>query len=433
MGFDKMRIMPFGSQDGFMAQQLLHGADVGTRGQQLHREGVAEPVRAHACDTGQLAQPVHGFPDVLTASLGIPASRPEKIFRILGRQAHQCIDGIGVQLDLEGHAVFGDAHGQITLRRIQRGAAQNGHIRDAQPAIEKHVQESAGTSPDIGSGRQITGPNTVTGIEKPDDLLCSEWESRDIVRTRFAQSARRIAFDPATIHRETEEIAQMLDFLLHRAWSDGTLLAPTIKHRKINATDFAAGECMLQTRQSALIVREGGVSQIPSARIVHISFDSAAQTDARQRLSRWITRTSRTVRLLEHAETLPRAIPVARIKRLVDALSVEHSVRPYRAVAELIVAALSALRAGFQVAPVGFQHGITIPAHVANASHFSLVEYFRWFEGYTESVTCRKHLVTKATRCTLPWHVKSLKINGLVRANRLCRRFLRHGCDTEPA
>lgn len=172
----KMRVMLLGGSDGRVSEELLHGADVGTAGEQLDGEGVAEAMRVSVGYAGERAESLNRTAHVARAASHGGVVGPEKVVRMLGGEGDQRFDGIGMEQDFERHAgLLSRLQREVAGRGVKCGAAELGHVADTKAAIEEGIDEGAGAFTDVRSTSGVVAGQAIAGGDELAELLgCEE-------------------------------------------------------------------------------------------------------------------------------------------------------------------------------------------------------------------------------------------------------------------
>jgi hypothetical protein len=350
MRSNEMSVVLFSGLHGRVAQQLLDRPDVRPVGQQLHREGIAEPVRM-GVDAGYLPDSLYRPAHIFDARHHVAFPRPKEVFRVLRGQGGQGIGRRRVQKNLQPDPVFENAERQMP-GGSQGGTLQFSDVRNAEPAVEQYVHQGArAASHVLGFGRVVAGQ--VAGRrDQAADLISRERLSLEIVDKRHFQFSRGVFLTPSALLAPIEERAKRLQFLAPcaRGYRAGTLVGVErrrayCRHGLINER-FERG----QVSERLAVTGQGGRLQVSFLR----GGDEQANCSRDGGASRNLL--SLAVSVFQFRDPAQRPGCIRRPKTLADPLTVQHAVGPDRTPAKGVSLPFGEVRAVGKVAAVGGQH-----------------------------------------------------------------------------
>jgi hypothetical protein len=269
MRSDEMSIVLLGGSDGIMAQELLDCTDINSLGQKLHGEGISESVRPRILDTSQGSETPNSAPHILCAPYRIPASRPEEILRIPGRQRHQRLGGVVVKLDLQGHSGFGRADGKMPGSFIKGRPAEHGDIPYAQTTVKQGVYERARTAADERRRSWIGAADAVAGGDQFTDFLWRERRGGDIFGQGHSQATSRIVGHPLPILAPSEERAEMFKLFTSGPRLDFARVAKSSQGLNVDMGDRSFGRySVFQMGQGSPVAPRSGFSNVPGFHVL---------------------------------------------------------------------------------------------------------------------------------------------------------------------
>lgn len=371
MGCYKMRIMPLGSPHGLMAEQELHGANVGAVGEQLDGERVAEAMRPRA-DAGKGSQACDRAAEVLSAGDRISPACPKEVGGISGRERFQRLGGVRVQQHFQRDAGLHDSQRQVRFaadRPIKGRAAELGNVADPEAAVEQHINQGACSPANVGGLGWIVTRDPITGANQLDNLRVCIRKSGNFGHSREAKAAGRILYDPRAIDAPMEESAQQADFfaLGGRAerlrfglvWRNGgALRTEAIQGSGVDHREGTAGAAEFeQVREEGSVNRQGAFPQFSRAAIGEESLHGHGECEG-GKIGQRITFLSA---LLDKAQAVLTALPVGGAKRAGYTLACrKDAIEPDGAGAERVVPAFVAVGAAGKVAAVQSEHSARI-------------------------------------------------------------------------
>lgn len=371
MGCYKVRIMPLGSSHGLMAEQELHGANVGAIGEQLDGERVAEAMRPRA-DAGKGPQACDRAAQVFGAGDRISPAGPKEVGGIGGRERFQRLGSIRVQQHFQRDAGFHDSQGQVCFavkRPIKSRAAELGNVADPETAIEQHVNQGACSLANVGGLGWIVARDPITGGNQLDNLRVCIRKSGNFGHSREAKAAGRILYDPRAIDAPMEESAQQADFFALRGGSErlrlglvwrngGALRTEAIQGSGVDHREGTAGAAEFeQVREEGSVDRQGAFAQFSRAAIGEESLHGRGECEG-GKIGQRITFLSA---LLNDAQAVLTALPVGGVKRAGYTLACrKDAIEPDGAGAERVVPAFVAVGATGKVAAVQSEHSARI-------------------------------------------------------------------------
>lgn len=353
---DEMSVMFLGSPDGLMAEQLLHGANIGALAQQLDSEGIAETMRM-GMDPGDLADTRDGAPQAFRAVLHIPVAAPEKVLGIPARrrQSAEGRHGRLVKQHLEPNSGFHGADYQMP-GGLKSSSSQLGDVTDSETGVKQGEQQGPGP---LSYGPLILfphGPHPITGGKQFRDFLFGKRQRSDVLDLWRPDSLRRILGTPSLLDTPREKSPEELDLDSLRPRGErltcGGLTGVQVRRERRggNGADLALPERVLERLERSSVPAHSGWLEVQLRAALDERRDRVRHTSPGMELDTHIGAP------VQGGNFRERALPIARAERTNKAPAVEQAIAPHRAVAERKVPAFCAMFAGFQVSTVRGEH-----------------------------------------------------------------------------
>ena len=264
---DEVGVMFFRGLYGFMSQQELNGAYIGSVGEEFYCEGVAEAMRV-GLHFGDRAEALDGSAEILYTGNEVAVACPEKIVLTDEREALQRVERVLVQQYFERRPGLHEAEREVSGRRIEGGAAELCDIGDAESAVEKRVDQGAGALTDIGRFDGVCAEYARAGGDERLNFGSGKGERGDVVDERHFEATRGIIGDPLAIKAKGEKGAQVFNFLAAGAWLDDASGLPGVQRRHGDGCDRAGwAERGREMSEAALVAFHGACLEVAGAAV----------------------------------------------------------------------------------------------------------------------------------------------------------------------
>lgn len=345
MRFDERRVMTLGGFNGAVAQQQAHRADVGPGFEQAAGEGVAEPVRmgVDACDFAQA-----GDYAAELVNAGIKgAAGPEKWLLRLWQRGKRLSDAwMKENADWDAR-LLGNGDGEVVPAHA--GSTERGGVTDAQAGVEQEQHESAGANPAEVDEGWVIAREPVARLEQRIHLGARERQRRGAGVLRHPQTECRVPGGPAAIGGELEELPD--DLQLPPAGGGGNLAAGAVARERVQG-DVGYGLRPVRFPQVAQRVRvlPHRRGRKPTGRAIR---KESLCRRAHGHLGR---QAGIDLAALQQGNAGYGAVPGTGFEGAAVSTPAQLSVAPDGAGTPLPANAFIAVRAGFEVASIGFEH-----------------------------------------------------------------------------
>lgn len=354
MGGDKMGVMLFRRTDGLVPKEHLHLADIGSSGQKLHRERIAESVRV-GVNIGKSTEALYRASHVFDACNQITVACPEEVLGADGRQGCERGYRVGMKQDLESYPCF--QHPQDKVGALQRGPAQLRHIRYAKSAIQEHQHQGARSFLDVRRFGGVVTSNLVASGKQPAHFVRCEWQGGQVVNARHAEAAGGVIGDPSVFEAPSEKRAKCFQFLPPCGCHNLTRGAVCVQEISIHRGERRGA---IQVSKGFGVTADSRIAEVPPLTGGEESGDGFPETASRLARSEVRERVAASFDGLHQSFNL-RAN--GRVEGAAHDAPADFAVCPNRALAQGEGLPLRPVRAGFQVATVGLEHGcILTPA-----------------------------------------------------------------------
>lgn len=358
-----MSVMFFGGPDGLMAEQLLHGANVGSVGQQFDREGVAEPVRV-GVNPGELPYPGNRTPKAFGAIVGVPVSAPEKVRRVsAGRgQRLERRDCIRMEKHLQRYAGLGNANHEMAAG-FQSSAAEAGNVPHPEAGIQQRQDQRPSAAPDH---RPILLPHGLEAVASGDqlvDFIFAKRQGGNVIDPWGPNELRRILLAPSLFDAPSPHRPQVLDLFPVGSRRDIPACVLPAVHVRLNRSHIytlqrARPEPIAKVLQRLRVAADAARLEFPARAVFQERISGLRQGSRRGDLDA-------NVHAALHGVYLRgRAVPTSRCQGASESLAVQRPVTPDGTVAEGVIPSLRDVIAGFQVAAMQCEHGLILPRGV---------------------------------------------------------------------
>lgn len=346
MRLDERRVMLFGGLDRRVAEQQAYGADVGAGFEQAASEGITEAVWV-GVNPGNLAKARDHAPQFVYGGVELAGCPEEWLFRLW--QRGKGISDAWMQQQADWDARF--LSGSNSEVAIGDGLApERRRVTDAQPGVDQQQYQGAGADPAEIDERVVIVRETITRREQGGSFLGGEGQCRQAGILGHSQAAGRVAFDPATVGGELEELTDDLQFspaggrcdLAGRAVS-GERVQGYVGNRlrAVRLSQMAQCVRVLAQRRFGKPARLG-IGEVGVRRRAHGHLRRKASINLAG---------------FEKFDSVKSAVPGPGFKGAAVSTPRQFAIAPYRAGAALPADTIGSVGTGFQVAAVGLQHG----------------------------------------------------------------------------